>query len=356
MISACMIVKNEEWIIGKTLPSLVKCLDEVVVVDTGSTDRTPDLARELGAKVSNFKWIDDFAAARNESLKQATGDWILWIDADEYLKEEDLLKLKEYLSKAEADSYQLELRECKPGEFEFTNVYFRVKLFRNRKGFHFERPINEQVADGKGDFVGGKVIPEVAIYHWGSRVGAEKKQQKKQRNIDLLRKAAENNPGDPYYSYLLANNLKETGMNQEAVPAFLRTIELSPKGHLAAPSYAALAWCYYRLRKGLEAFQSAKKALELDQNLPDAYNLMGLILGGAGKYDEALSLLNTACSLEPAKGTSKNINMRQYRYTPNYYKGLVYEMAGDKDKAREAFIEASKFEMTDEVRGKLNGR
>lgn len=351
-----MIVKNEEWILGRTLPNLVKHLDEVIVVDTGSTDRTVAIAEELGAKVFHFSWINDFSAARNESLKHATGDWILIIDADEYLKEEDLIALRRFLEGAAGDSYQLEIRNCRAGEFNYDNYFIRVRLLRNGRGYHFERPINEQLVTGQGRFAGGDLIPDLCLYHWGGRLDEDRKQMKKQRNLALLSKVAETYPQDPFYAYLQATNLKESGEHEKAIQEFSRTIEIDPQGSLAAQAYAGQAWCHYKNKNGLEAFKSARRALELDQNLPDAYNLIGIILGGAGKYDEALQVLDEVGKLDTSAAVTKNISMRQFKYTPFLYKGMIYDMAGQKEKAREAYLKAGEFEMTDELREKLNGR
>ena len=87
-ISACVITKNEEKNIGKWLQEMSAIADEMIVVDTGSTDNTVNMAKRAGAKVYHFKWINDFAAAKNHAIEQATGDWILFLDADEYFSDE----------------------------------------------------------------------------------------------------------------------------------------------------------------------------------------------------------------------------------------------------------------------------
>ena len=83
-VSLCMIARNEADTLSRCLSSAAGLADEIIVVDTGSDDNTREIARELNAQVHEFQWVDDFAAARNESLRHATGDWILWLDGDEY--------------------------------------------------------------------------------------------------------------------------------------------------------------------------------------------------------------------------------------------------------------------------------
>ena len=94
-ISLCMIVKNEENVIDRCLNCVKDVVDEMIIVDTGSTDNTIAKAESLGAKIYNFQWIDDFAEARNFSFSKATKDYILWLDADDVLEEDDIVILKE---------------------------------------------------------------------------------------------------------------------------------------------------------------------------------------------------------------------------------------------------------------------
>lgn len=100
-----MIVKNEEKNIERALSWGKSFMWEQIVVDTGSTDRTVEIARRLGAKVYHFEWIDDFAAAKNYAVSQAQGDWIVFLDADEYFLEEDAKRLVPLLEKLEGTKY-----------------------------------------------------------------------------------------------------------------------------------------------------------------------------------------------------------------------------------------------------------
>jgi glycosyltransferase involved in cell wall biosynthesis len=98
-ISQCIIVKNEEKNIEHCLTHLKSVVDEQIVVDTGSTDRTIEIAKELGAKVFHFDWIDDFSAARNFALDKAKGDWIIFLDCDEYFSEDSVPLIRECIKK-----------------------------------------------------------------------------------------------------------------------------------------------------------------------------------------------------------------------------------------------------------------
>ena len=108
-ISLCMIVKNEEDVLENCLSSVFKATDEIIIVDTGSTDKTKDIARKYTDKIYDFKWVDDFSKARNYSFSKATKDYILWLDADDIIEEEDLkklIKLKEEINE-EKDAYSM---------------------------------------------------------------------------------------------------------------------------------------------------------------------------------------------------------------------------------------------------------
>src|SRR6266545_4913896 len=104
-LSVCLVTRNEEGSIGRALRSVAGVANEVIVVDTGSTDRTAEEAAALGAKVSQFPWGDDFAEARNYALDQARGDWVLWLNPDEELLSEGREHMREALARPDALAY-----------------------------------------------------------------------------------------------------------------------------------------------------------------------------------------------------------------------------------------------------------
>ena len=148
-VSLCMIVKKEEKNLGKCLDSLKGIVDEMIVVDTGSTDRTVEIAKEYGARVEHFEWVDDFSKARNYAFSLATCDYIYSADADEELDEENrqrFLQLKKDIEDLDIDIVQMYY--C--NQLSFRTVYnfdreLRPKLFKRLRNFVWEDPIHEQV-------------------------------------------------------------------------------------------------------------------------------------------------------------------------------------------------------------------
>lgn len=151
-ITACFIAKNEGKRLGKCLDSIDDIVDEFVVVDTGSTDNTKEVAYRYTNKVYDFKWINDFSAARNFSFSKATGDWIIWLDCDDWFREPDrqkFKKLKATLDDSNYDAYDFWYNYRHNEEGVCTYRFQRDRLIRNHKGYHWEYPVHELlVIDG----------------------------------------------------------------------------------------------------------------------------------------------------------------------------------------------------------------
>src|SRR5262249_28419322 len=151
-------VRDNERTIAPCLESIRPWVDEMIVVDTGSTDRTPELCRELGAKLFHFPWCDDFSAARNRSLDLAAGEWIFWMDSDDTIPEACGRKLRELADGQHPDhilGYVLQvhcpssndvagLAHSRDPRLDVT-VVDHIKLFRNRPDLRFEHRIHEQI-------------------------------------------------------------------------------------------------------------------------------------------------------------------------------------------------------------------
>jgi glycosyltransferase involved in cell wall biosynthesis len=328
-----MIVKNEEKMLAKTLPNLSKHADEIILVDTGSTDGTVKVALKFDAKVFHFTWVNNFSAARNESLKYASGDWILWIDADEFMKEDDLKLLLEILKTTKANALELTLYESKLDSCERNNGYQRTKVFRNGLGYHFERPINEQLMDKGSNVVVGKEIP-IHIYHWGRHLEKERMSLKRERYIDLYSQALKANPADAHLHFLLAKNLKESGRLNEAVLHYEKAFSSAPDKKIGREALEKMADILLRAKKLPEAAKVADRIIKLDpENIP-ARNIFASIFLVLGKVDMAIEVLTEVLNI---KSAGEIENLYQSRVMPNFLLGQAYQLKGESEKAQACF-------------------
>jgi glycosyltransferase involved in cell wall biosynthesis len=191
-ISLCMIVKNEARFLADSLTSAkdVLGLTDLVVVDTGSTDRTKQIAAENGARVFDFAWVDDFSAARNYAAGFALYDWVFALDADEKLLQADKLKLKDFLS----NPYNIGTPTFVDEDAE---AYYQISRLYNKNHYHFEGIIHEQIRPLTQSPHAYALIP-VKLIHYGYNFDIVTTKGKHERNIGLLQKALAKQPDDPY--------------------------------------------------------------------------------------------------------------------------------------------------------------
>ena len=192
MISACMVVKNEEAMLSGCLSSIKPIVDEVIVVDTGSIDKTIEIAKKFGAKVHDFEWNGDFSSARNFSLEKASGDWIIVIDADEILEPKDQEGIKKLVSMNEFDAFSVIQRTYtdESSNLEFVKLpqkrygflgYFDVeviRIFRNN-GYKYSGKVHELIDESLKD---AKIARTDVIFHHLEHMKGEEVVRQKQLN------------------------------------------------------------------------------------------------------------------------------------------------------------------------------
>ena len=165
-VSLCMIVKNEEDVLERCLESAADLVDEIVIVDTGSTDRTKEIAARFTGQIFDLPWQDDFSAARNESFSHASMDLCMWLDADDVLLEEDrkaFLALKETLDPA-VSVVMAPYHAGSDEDGRVTFSYYRERLIKNHAGMRWEGAVHEAVAP-----VGKIVYADFAVTHCKAR-------------------------------------------------------------------------------------------------------------------------------------------------------------------------------------------
>jgi len=240
-VSLCMIVKNAEAHLGKCLASVKDHVDEMIVVDTGSTDGTRTVAQAQGARVFDFTWVDSFAAARNESLRHAAGQWILWLDADEYLDEQNRERLRGLLTSLPADNIAFLM--CQYSQLEHgPHAAAKVdhpRLFRNHPELRWSHRVHEQILPSLRQRGARVARTDLVITHDGfSDPGAQ--QPKIERNRRLLELELRESPTDGFVLYNLGAVALTEGRLAEALDFLHRSLHHSHPGDTLLPKLHAL--------------------------------------------------------------------------------------------------------------------
>lgn len=219
-VSVCIIAKNEEKYIEKCLQKISEYGFEIVVTDTGSTDKTKEIAQKYADKVIDFVWIDDFSAARNFCATQASNNWILALDCDEYVEHIDLSSLRIIMQKCLRYRGVLRLKSLiytETGEKRYTSD--DVVRFYNKKFFHFKAPVHEQIypLDPKIDVEDcANIMLPIEVIHYGYLITGVQMQEKQKRNLRLLHSALEKEPENPYLYFQIGQSEFILGNNEEA--------------------------------------------------------------------------------------------------------------------------------------------
>lgn len=291
LISLCMIVKNEERILERCLNSVKGLVDEIIIVDTGSTDRTKEIAAQHTKHVYDFKWINDFAAARNESLRYASGEWILVMDADEYAepgKHEQLRKKLRSIRTNTPQCFLLKIINFHGDRGEQIYESTGARLFTNKKYVRYEEPIHEQLVCSNGTIQYS--FESFTLFHTGylSETVAEK--GKNRRNLDiLLGMESDSKLNDPYFCFVLGNEYVNAGSEEQAFVYYKKAMERASRDkswyeHLMD----RLCQSALRTDRLKDAEFYIRKGKELWPNAADYHCLEGMLYESLGFYNRAL--------------------------------------------------------------------
>lgn len=246
MLSVCIIARNEEKNLPRAIASVRGVADEIVVADTGSADRTVQIATELGARVCHFPWCDDFSAARNHALDQARGDWIFWLDADEELLPESLAEVRACTARPDALAFFVRRQDLKFADrLDFYSTMWQLRLFRNRPDLRFQGRCHPEFhpAIGEIEAKSGLRVYEstITMRHYGY-VG-ELTPAKLRRGARLLELELRDRPGQLYYliefgrTLLMLQDERGTEVLREAA---LKLLPYSRDAHAPMPIVSLL--------------------------------------------------------------------------------------------------------------------
>ena len=227
-LSLCMIVKDEEAMLGRTLAAARDHVDEIVVVDTGSSDRTVEIAESFGAKVLHHGWTGDFAEARNVSLDAATGDWIIYLDADEVLVDGDGPRLRELIAQTWREAYYIVMTNFVGHADDGHAMAFNaLRMFRNRPEYRFTGRLHEQWADALPAYLPERLViaTDVRVDHFGYLGAVRDEKDKSRRNLELLQRQAAEGDDSPFLHFNIGSEHMAVGEDQVAVGEFARAWE-----------------------------------------------------------------------------------------------------------------------------------
>ena len=231
-ISQCMIVKNEENNIEKALSWGKGIVSEQIVVDTGSMDRTVEIAEQMGAKVYHFQWIDDFAAAKNFAISKARYEWIALLDADEYVTPEDGKKLLNYV----VELHPTTCVSLMTGWIHLNDdggvisASAQIRVFRNMPALRYQRRIHEHLQMSDGSLIQvADVVKDVSIYHTGYQTEASRKKVGVGRNFKLIQAELAEHPDDYEMHGYLGNEYEAMSQWKEAKESYEKAVSLMPE-------------------------------------------------------------------------------------------------------------------------------
>ena len=284
-ISLCMIVKNEEENLPRCLYSIKDYVDEIIIVDTGSTDRTVEIANDSGAKVFIHPWEGSFSKARNYSLKYATCDWILILDADHELEKTDAHKLVETIKDKEANYVFFRVYDTYKDSKNLA-VYDFGLLFRNHLGFHYSGIVHNALITT--DAIIKKT--NIRIYHHGYNLSEDKMDEKFERTSTLLKKQIESDPHNPVPHMYLGISYMERRMYEKAIKHSKRAISLSVDNgsnkNDFLVSYYIVSAAYFELNEFKESEIYSLKSVEMDNSYLDGYCLLAFAYYNLKEYDK----------------------------------------------------------------------
>lgn len=336
MISVCMIVKNEEDNLKKCLDAISKYEFEIVIVDTGSTDNTVEIARSYTDKVYYYKWCNDFSSARNYSIEQATNDYVLVLDADEIVQD---INMKELLKNLDGNKVgRIERHNIYTRNGEKNNYRERVNRLFDKRYYHYEGRIHEQiVAYNKCNYDTYNI--QVLVNHIGYEEGEIARKDKITRNIDLLLEELNVNGDDPYILFQLGKSFYMKEDYEETIRYFEKAMDYDLDPRLEYVIDMVETYGYALINSG--QYDKALNLLGIYDEFSgsaDFVFLMGLIYMNNARFEEAVREFRKATTFKYSSMEGVN------DYLAYYNIGVIYECLGNKNKALEYYRKSNKYD------------
>lgn len=293
-VSLCMIVKNEEKYIARCLESAKPIVNEMIVVDTGSTDKTASIAKKYGAIVKNYEWKNSFAKARNYSINKAKSDWILIMDADEEFSKEDYDKFTNLINTSTKDYHNLQILNYSDESRKNVTKHYTARLIRNNKAYKYVGDIHENLVRNEDLMkeINGYSNEDIRIYHYGYIESVIKDKHKRERNIPLIENEIKKNPKDHKYLFYLGNEYMAMKQYDKALKEYEKVhLNLNKNSSYGHHLIIRMAMCLEYLNKYEEALNIIEEGLDIYPEFVDIEFQRGKIYKSRNEYDKAIQSL-----------------------------------------------------------------
>lgn len=343
-LSLCLITKDEEKNIARCINSIKDIVDEIVVVDTGSKDKTVEIAESFGARVIHTKWEDDYSKARNIAIENAKSDWILFLDADEEIKKEDVGKIRPLLNGDTVEAYILKFVNYGGTNVSngMTEIHYNFRLFRNNGKLKYIYPIHENLRNIEENRVPVFKNADITILHYGYLNETRIEKRKTERYINILLKYLLEHPQDKFQHGNLAVEYFNAGDYHKA----LKHLLIATKG-MDVNSYSSTRLLRYLISTytALKDYDTALKIINDAKafyiDVPDFKFLEGMIYINQKRYEKAVEMFKECLSMDEYKGLFITMGGTG-SYRARYMIGLCYEKLNRLNDAIKEYIELLK--------------
>ncbi len=338
-VSACMIVKNEEELLEDCLKSIRSWVDEIIIVDTGSTDKTIEIAESYGAKIYHQQWEGNFSKHRNYSLEQATSDWIFIIDADERLCEEDIPKLQGLINSDEHSIVSINVYSIYGDNEEMTTFLPSIRLFKRDMELRYQGIVHNRLEFPEDASI---VRADVKLMHLGYDLSPKRMKAKFERSKALLEKQLEEDPRNAFALYNLAQLYRGRSkdnpakFSDEIIKFAQRALKITDPDdlhtrNLHLMSLDQLGWAYFYKKDFVSALEYTEKALGHKKDYLDPLLLLGHIYTHTQEIDKAIdsykTYLDRQAKYKPTSETDNIILLNpDSRAAAFYGLALIYEL------------------------------
>lgn len=311
-VTVALMVKNEKQNLIETIPFFKNHFEEVVIIDTGSTDGTVEYLNNQEIKFKQAKWNYNFSEIRNKLIEESTGDYILMLDADERIDEEFVARMREAIEEKEA-AYKVKIVNITDSN-KMNVSHINIRLFKNDGLFYYEGNIHEQLKHPIG------LVPVEAgltLKHYGYRSEIVKTKGKRKRNMRIIEMELKKNPNDPFHNFNMSTELINLKKYNEAI-LHLRKAAKKGRGTTYEPEiYRNILYCLIETNRLIDAEIVAQEAIERFKEDTRFYFVLAKLLLKMGRLEDA--------ELEMKKGLGAFLeNGKTIDGTENVY--LLWEM------------------------------